>query len=77
MRIRAFVFHKNLIFFLKKGDSGGPLICGSNTNNKKVYGIVSWGVDCARGVGIYARVAFHRHWINTELKVTGFHIHSI
>ena len=75
MRIRVLVLIKNLILFSKKGDSGGPLICGSK-EKKKVYGIISWGLGCAKGVGIYARVAFHRDWIDKEINVTRFHIHS-
>ena len=56
------------VFSSKKGDSGGPLICGSRSE-RKVYGVTSWGVDCAKGVGIYARVAFYQHWINNEINV--------
>ena len=65
---------KNFIFFSKKGDSGGPLICGSK-EKEKVYGVISWGLDCAKGVGIYARVAFYRHWIDKEINVIIFHNH--
>ena len=45
------------------------MICGSK-EKKKVYGVISWGLGCAKGVGIYARVAFHRDWINREINVT-------
>ena len=44
---------------------------------EKVYGVISWGLDCAKGVGIYARVAFHRHWIDKEINVTSFYNHYI
>ena len=62
-----------ILFLSKKGDSGGPLICGSK-NKEKLYGIVSWGLGCAENGGIYARVAFHRQWIDKEINVTRFNI---
>ena len=58
---------KNFTLFSKQGDSGGPLICGSK-EKEKVYGVISWGLDCAKGVGIYSRVAFHRQWIDKEIR---------
>ena len=67
------VLIKNLL--LKKGDSGGPLICGSK-EKEKLYGVISWGISCAKGIGIYARVAFHRDWIDKEMKVSRYRIHS-
>ena len=63
------VLIKNLL--LKKGDSGGPLICGSK-EKEKIYGVISWGLDCAKGVGIYTRVAFHRQWIDKEINATRY-----
>lgn len=44
-----------------QGDSGGPLVA-----NKKLYGIVSFGVGCARPSypGVYTRVSFFRKWID-------------
>ena len=68
-----YMFIKNLIFFSKKGDSGGPLICGTK-EKEKIYGVISWGIFCAENGGIYARVAYHRQWIDEEIKVTRFHI---
>ena len=73
MRIRVFVLFKNFIFISKQGDSGGPLMCGGK-EKKKLYGVISWGLDCAKGVGIYTRVAFHRQWIDKEINVTRFNI---
>ena len=63
----------SLTFVSKKGDPGGPLICGSK-ENEKVYGVTSWGLGCAKGVNIYARVAFHRDWIDKEIKVNRLRI---
>lgn len=38
------------------GDSGGPLISGSNPSEGAVIGIVSWGRGCRAGLpGVYAR----------------------
>jgi len=50
-------------------DSGGPLICKtneetSNEERKRLFGVTSWGMGCAEGIGIYARVSFYRRWIN-------------
>ena len=47
------------------------MICGSN-EKEKIYGVISWGLDCAKGVGIYTRVAFHRQWIDKEINATRF-----
>ena len=52
------------------------MICGSK-EEEKVYGVTSWGMGCAMGVGIYARVAFHRAWIDKEINVSRFHTHLI
>ena len=45
------------------------MICESK-EKEKVYGVISWGLDCAKGVGIYTRVAFHRQWIDKEINET-------
>ena len=47
-----------------QGDSGGPLVC--NDNNKAVlYGLVSWGIDCAKKgkPGVYTNVFPLLDWI--------------
>ena len=37
---------------------------------KKLFGIVSWGIGCANGVGIFARVGFYQNWINKMINAT-------
>lgn len=48
------------------GDSGGPLILGSNSGNARQVGIVSWGEGCANAgqPGVYTRVANYSDWLN-------------
>lgn len=48
-----------------QGDSGGPLVA-----NNKLYGIVSFGVGCARPAypGVYTRVSFFRKWIDDIME---------
>lgn len=43
-------------------DSGGPLV-----SNKKLLGIVSWGIGCARPEypGVYANVVYFKVWIES------------
>jgi hypothetical protein len=48
------------------GDSGGPLIkTGSNYEEDRLVGVVSWGRGCAEeGVpGVYARISYFYDWI--------------
>ncbi|KAF5287272.1 hypothetical protein FQR65_LT02145 [Abscondita terminalis] len=46
------------------GDSGGPLISGSEQ-----IGIVSWGMPCAVGYpDVFTRVSAYINWINTNSK---------
>ncbi|XP_002087654.3 trypsin beta [Drosophila yakuba] len=48
-----------------EGDSGGPLV---DTKNKKLVGIVSWGVGCGINPGVYADVAFFRNWFKYTVQ---------
>ena len=34
----------------------------------KLYGVTSWGIECAKKGGIYANVMFYHHWISHEMK---------
>ncbi len=48
------------------GDSGGPLILGSNSSNAQQVGIISWGDGCAKAgtPGVYTRLANYTDWLN-------------
>lgn len=59
-----------------QGDSGGPLfyrprnVIGQPTDRAVLVGIVSWGLGCARGgglFGIYSRVAANLEWIEDAI----------
>lgn len=46
----------------------GPLVYISNTSTPILYGIISWGNECAdpQFPGVYARVSVYRDWINSN-----------
>lgn len=46
--------------------SEGPMVYNSNTSSPILYGIISWGNDCADKdfPGVYAKVSVYRDWIN-------------
>jgi len=47
-----------------QGDSGGPLVRQiPEANMHELVGVTSWGVNCAKYPGVYARVSQELHWI--------------
>lgn len=64
-----------------QGDSGGPLVgyqpgssSSSSSTQGKLYGIVSWGLGCAKPEfpGVYTSVAAFRSWIDAQLGAWGW-----
>ncbi|XP_034475772.1 trypsin beta [Drosophila innubila] len=58
-----------------QGDSGGPLVgYQPGSTQGKLYGIVSWGLGCAKREypGVYTSVASFRTWIDAQLGAWGW-----
>jgi len=55
-----------------QGDSGGPLAVpkSSTDDTAVVYGIVSWGLECAKAKqpGVYTRVTRYLSWIKANMN---------
>ncbi|KAH8418310.1 hypothetical protein KR222_009571 [Zaprionus bogoriensis] len=58
-----------------QGDSGGPLVgYTAGSTQGKLYGIVSWGLGCAKPEfpGVYTSVAAFRNWIDAQVGAWGW-----
>ncbi|KAH8336238.1 hypothetical protein KR059_009630, partial [Drosophila kikkawai] len=54
-----------------KGDSGGPLIQKLNYNGTRhltQLGIVSYGSESCKGLGVYTDVTSYAEWIDEQIK---------
>lgn len=57
-------------YFLKSGDSGGPMVIQRNDKRFQLTGVISWGIGCAEPnqPGVYTRISEFRDWINQILQ---------
>ena len=62
-----------------QNDSGGPLVVPRSSNDASaiIYGVVSWGVGCAKpnNPGVYARVAKYLDWIQSYMNSQYQYLH--
>ena len=52
------------------GDSGGPLVCLDKQHQWELHGVVNWAspiCDSRYSYSVFARVTFHRRWIEKNL----------
>lgn len=60
------------------GDSGGPLILGTNATDAQQVGIVSWGNGCAEAnaPGVYTRLANYTDWLSQHQSHLSMDTHT-
>ncbi len=60
------------------GDSGGPLIYGSDASSAQQVGVVSWGDGCAEAnkPGVYTRVANYIDWLTQHQSHLSMDTHT-
>ncbi|KAG8435768.1 hypothetical protein GDO86_013637 [Hymenochirus boettgeri] len=50
-----------------EGDSGGGYTTNDRQGNWVVTGLVSWGIDCGKGYGIYTKASNYLDWIQSYM----------
>ncbi len=50
------------------GDSGGPLVVAGADGSPKLAGVVSWGIECGKGPGMYAEVPAFEVWLRQGIE---------
>ena len=50
------------------GDSGGPLVVTGADGSPKLAGVVSWGIECGKGPGMYAEVPAFEAWLHQGIE---------
>ncbi|CAG0898286.1 unnamed protein product [Cyprideis torosa] len=52
-----------------QGDSGGPFTCREDDGTHVLYGLISWGLNCAQPnrPGVYVKLINYLDWIYEHL----------